>query len=484
MAWLGLVLLAVTLPLAATAGNSPLPTGVTAAWLAGLALAVIRLARSLRGVRALVQHARPAPAPWQQEVELLARQLGVRGRVRLLVSAQVDVPCSLGLRAGAIVLPATLCERLTRDACRAVAAHELGHVQRRDYAWNLALRTIGAVLWFHPAAWWLASVIRAERERACDAVAASVCPPIDVARGLAHAERCRESGAPQTPRSTHMPLLDRVRVLLQEPRRVTAGAERPLAGLLSGAGVLVTVGALALVHSGTGAAWAGSWLTAGALGLVIGVRHALEPDHLMAVATMVSRERQSGGWALLGAAWGVGHMLTLIAVGSLLVLAHAAMPARVEAALEVAAAVMVTALGARAVLAAWREGGTGPSRVHAHGACVHAHPAGGDHVHVGPWTFARRPLLVGVVHGLAGSGALTALAAASLPTLPGQLGFLVVFGFASALSMAAIAGAAGRPLVRLAHSARGQAALSAATGLAAVAFGMAWGLPMVVRLVS
>ncbi len=86
------------------------------------------------------------------------------------------------------------------------------------------------------------------------------------------------------------------------------------------------------------------------------------------------------------------------------------------------------------------------------------------------------------MHGLAGSGALTALAVATLPTVPAQLGFMVVFGLGSTIGMAAVAGIAGWPLARMVQTRLAMAALSGGAGLAAITVGMLWGFPLLVRL--
>ncbi len=150
-------------------------------------------------------------------------------------------------------------------------------------------------------------------------------------------------------------------------------------------------------------------MTGSGLGSLLGMRHALEPDHLAAVSTLVSRERSGIRAALLGVCWGLGHTVSLVVVGALLVALRAEMPPAVSDLFELLVAFMLVALGFRAIVHAARQGAEGPTRVHRHGRLVHSHAGVPAHVHIGVWTLARRPLLIGVVHGLAGSGALTAL---------------------------------------------------------------------------
>src|SRR5438045_3935181 len=130
-------------------------------------------------------------------------------------------------------------------------------------------------------------------------------------------------------------------------------------------------------------------------GSLLGMRHALEPDHLAAVSTLVSDERSSYKAALLGACWGIGHTFSLVCVGALLFLLRAEMPAGIADVFEFGVALMLVGLGVRAILSAARQGTSGPAHVHHHGPLVHRHAGASAHVHVGRWTLARRPLLVG-----------------------------------------------------------------------------------------
>src|SRR5690242_4647958 len=91
------------------------------------------------------------------------------------------------------------------------------------------------------------------------------------------------------------------------------------------------------------------------LGLLLGMRHALEPDHLTAVSTLVARERRATRGAWLGAWWGLGHCASLLVIGSVLAAFHARMPARLGAAFELAVAAMLIGLGVRSVVRAVRD---------------------------------------------------------------------------------------------------------------------------------
>jgi hypothetical protein len=113
---------------------------------------------------------------------------------------------------------------------------------------------------------------------------------------------------------------------------------------------------------------------------------------------------------------------------------------------------------------------------------AHAGLTAAPHVHAGMWRAARRPFGVGLVHGLAGSGALTALALASMPSLLTGLVYMSLFGLGSVIGMALLTGVGGLPLRRLQSVPTLRAALGAAAGLMSVVLGVMWGWPLITRL--
>ena len=220
------------------------------------------------------------------------------------------------------------------------------------------------------------------------------------------------------------------------------------------------------------------------LGVLFGMRHACEPDHLAAISTLVVEERSARKGLLLGMAWGLGHTAALFGVAVALTFLRAGLPVRVADAFELGVALMLLALGARALARAAREGTAGPRKLHAHGGTHHEHEAASRHVHLGRWTLAGRPLVVGIVHGLAGSGALTAVALASLPSSGARLAYVALFGFGSILGMAALSGLVGWPLAHLGRRPGAARALAAATGLFSIGLGVFWGWPLLTRIVT
>lgn len=221
-------------------------------------------------------------------------------------------------------------------------------------------------------------------------------------------------------------------------------------------------------------------------GIVLGMRHACEPDHVAALSTLLARrdgERARPG-LLLGLFWGFGHTAALLAVAIALTALQRRLPARLADAFELGVAAMLLALGARALRQAVTKGSAGPRRLHAHGAERHEHGADHGYVQLGRWTLAVRPLAVGMIHGLAGSGALTALVFAGLPGTRARLEYVALFGLGSALGMALLSGLAGWSLARLGRRPAAARALGIAAGLFSIGLGLAWGGAIVYRMVG
>jgi hypothetical protein len=166
---------------------------------------------------------------------------------------------------------------------------------------------------------------------------------------------------------------------------------------------------------------------------------------------MISEQRTARGRVAYAAAWGIGHAAMLVLVGGLLMLLRARLPPRLDASFELTVSMMLIGLGGRAVRCAVIE--SMPREIG-----PHAHPRG----HRG-WR-AIGPLAMGRVHGLAGSGALTALVVARLPSPTTGVVFMLLFGAGATLGMSLLAGAAGVPIGRLLRTRWGMSALLGARG--------------------
>jgi nitrile hydratase accessory protein len=210
------------------------------------------------------------------------------------------------------------------------------------------------------------------------------------------------------------------------------------------------------------------------LGSLLGMQHAFEPDHLAAVATLMTGERSSAKAAWLGAWWGLGHTLTLLAAGVALVVLRAEMPPPATQAFELGVVMLLVGFGVRAIYQA--ACGVTPRRTHSH-----ARPTTWSDVRIDRWTVAR-PLLVGAVHGLAGSGALIALVVATLPSTATRLGYLALFGIGSTLAMVVLSGLLGWQIARMGNDRAVVRTFSLAVGCVSTVLGLFWGYPFLSRL--
>lgn len=181
------------------------------------------------------------------------------------------------------------------------------------------------------------------------------------------------------------------------------------------------------------------------LGFVLGMRHATDPDHVVAVTTIVSDERSLWRASLVGAVWGVGHSITILAVGGAIVVFRLVIPPRLGLLLEFCVALMLILLGAL-TLSGRR---------------------------IGAATNMARPLLVGIVHGLAGSAFVALLVLAAVPGAALQLLYLALFAAGTIAGMALITVAVALPsAVTARRFVRVQGYLRVASGLASLVFGV------------
>jgi high-affinity nickel permease len=217
--------------------------------------------------------------------------------------------------------------------------------------------------------------------------------------------------------------------------------------------------------------------TVAGVGFVLGLRHALDPDHVVAVTTLASQKIGLRRTSVVGAFWGLGHALSLGVVGGLILALRLKVPPAASHALEAGVAVMLVALGTLALRRALR------LRLHAHPhqhdgtthVHFHAHHRQETQVHRHPHPFqgGLRPFLVGLVHGLAGSAGLALLALAAAPTLAAGLAYLVIFGVGSIAGMLLLSALMSVPLSYVeARYAALHRAVQIAAGAVSVAFGL------------
>jgi ABC-type nickel/cobalt efflux system permease component RcnA len=236
-----------------------------------------------------------------------------------------------------------------------------------------------------------------------------------------------------------------------------------------------------------------------ALGFFLGMRHATDPDHVIAVTTIVSRQRSVRQAAMIGVLWGMGHTLTILVVGSAIILFGIVIPARVGLTMELSVGLMLILLGVLNLTGIMRwitetvtPGQSGHhSHPHGHGDYVHSHAhehSPEKHGHAEEATpvgwmdrvFGKmgiyqivRPLAVGIVHGLAGSAAVALLVLTTIRVPSWAVLYLLVFGIGTVAGMMLITAAIAVPFTfsetRFARLNRG---LGIASGLVSLAFGI------------
>lgn len=218
-----------------------------------------------------------------------------------------------------------------------------------------------------------------------------------------------------------------------------------------------------------------------ALGFLLGLRHAMEADHVAAVATLATRSRSLAHTVAQGIAWGAGHSLSLMLFGGTVLVLGMVVPERAAQGLEFAVGVMMIGLGIDALLRLRRERIHFHAHRHADGvAHFHAHSHRGErvphqaarHDHGHPPGFPLRALLVGMVHGMAGSAALVLLSVEALHSPAQGLAYIAVFGVGSILGMAVLSAVIALPL-RLTSQRLGRAyqGLSAMVGVTTILIG-------------
>jgi len=244
-------------------------------------------------------------------------------------------------------------------------------------------------------------------------------------------------------------------------------------------------------------------LSAMLLGFLLGLQHATDPDHLVAVATILTRERRFIDGALIGVLWGAGHMTTLTIVGAIIIGLKLTVSPAVGGGLELVVAAMLIVLGVLRLRDALRGLETVPPghlvADHDHGGgagVVHSHPHAHDsehthehaHVHPSRWLArlgwrggwpAGRALVVGAIHGLAGSAAVSLLVLATLRSTVSAFVYLLIFGIGTILGMTLLTAVMAFPVSMALRYRRARQALALCAGIGSIAFGLVYGYRLI-----
>ena len=166
---------------------------VVSLWLVGLLALASRLTIGLRHVQRLKSEGVvPATARLQAHLVDLCERMRISRHVHLLESALIQVPTTIGWLRPVVLLPASALTGLTPSQLETIVAHEVAHLRRHDYLFNLIQTVIEILLFYHPAVWWIGNRVRAERENCCDDLVVAVCgDPLTYAQALTKMEQLR-----------------------------------------------------------------------------------------------------------------------------------------------------------------------------------------------------------------------------------------------------------------------------------------------------
>lgn len=238
------------------------------------------------------------------------------------------------------------------------------------------------------------------------------------------------------------------------------------------------------------------------LGFVLGLKHALDTDHLIAVTTIVGERKGIANSAGVGVLWGLGHTASLLIFGVAVIALHIQIPQQVALLMELGVAIMLVSLGVNVIYKLVR-GGLLHTHIHVHGTHVHAHP----HIHEHAYehdhathalsfgtipqhlrdllSSGKKSVFIGMVHGLAGSAALMLIVLATIPSTGLALAYIGIFGFGSVGGMMVMSALIGIPFLFTAQkSDRLNHLIRLVSGVLSIAFGLfyGWQIAIVERL--
>lgn len=208
-------------------------------WFAGALVFWARLAGGwIVATRMRSTLVRAAPLEWQRTLDKIKTRIGISSPVALLVSALAQVPTVIGWLRPVVLVPVGVLAGLPPEHVEALLAHELAHIRRRDYLVNILQNVTEALLFYHPAVWWISSHIRKERELCCDDIAVSICSDaLTYVHALANLESQRAEHLNLVLAADGGSLRDRIARLLGTPRNTS----------LSLPGTAIIAGAVAIL---------------------------------------------------------------------------------------------------------------------------------------------------------------------------------------------------------------------------------------------
>ncbi len=273
----------------------PLVSWTVPLWLLGVMVMTLRVWRGWRHARDLRETADYIPVPqWHTLVESLCTLLGIRKMVRLAVSASVTVPCVIGWLKPVILIPPSVLSGLTPLQMELILAHELAHIRRQDYLWNLLQVAVDTLLFYHPAVRWVSHQARLEREQCCDDIVVELNgTAIDYARALTELESMRHPHTALLLGADGGQVMERIHRLVGLPASNAAAYWPPLlltAGLLLAGGLMQFISQKAPLHSPLTAKYT-----------LLGTKQQIEPTpvKISAAAVIQPTRMNTTAWARL-----------------------------------------------------------------------------------------------------------------------------------------------------------------------------------------
>jgi ABC-type nickel/cobalt efflux system permease component RcnA len=220
------------------------------------------------------------------------------------------------------------------------------------------------------------------------------------------------------------------------------------------------------------------------LGFILGLKHALDADHLVAVSTIVSERKGFWSSSIVGALWGLGHTASLLIVGLIVIAFNFQIPEKIATAMEFCVALMLIILGINVLWNVITKKLTVHVHTHDHHDHTHVHPhihdAAEVHEHNGIHhhykKVGKKPFFVGMVHGMAGSAALMLIVLASISSRPLALMYIAIFGIGSVGGMFLMSALIGLPFTFTSKHERLNTIVRTTAGIISVVFGLfyAW----------
>jgi sulfite exporter TauE/SafE len=209
-----------------------------------------------------------------------------------------------------------------------------------------------------------------------------------------------------------------------------------------------------------------------ALGFILGIRHAIEPDHVIAVSTIASQSKKLWHASLAGVFWGIGHTVTLFIVGIILILMKGEIPEKWAMSLEFLVGIMLVYLGIKTMLSfknihVHKHAHDGDEHKH-----VHTHEHGGKHKHQHKHASYVKSMFIGLVHGLAGSGAMVLLTMSTVKSVGEAAIYIIIFGAGTVMGMLFFTTIIGIPFVLSKKRKTISRPLGMITGVISAVFGL------------